>query len=199
MTELIALAVGATLALILRPVISLVTQDARRWWMLKTQPMSAARVAASAFIAILLLVATAVGAWFLIEASKRVLATPSWTQNIKDLGPAATMLAAIVALAVGWGTISQKYRNDARDQWWKRAQWALDWATATPSEGDRAQLDERVDVALAVLRGLAESPLASADDAEMIGQVLDSGWLRAEADTLADEPVDSVDDAEGGT
>ena len=40
--------------------------------------------------------------------------------------PWATLIVAAVALLVGGATIAQKWRNDRRDAWWKRAQWAID-------------------------------------------------------------------------
>ena len=45
---------------------------------------------------------------------------------LSALGPIATGLAALVALIVGTVTIAQRSRADRCDQWWKRAQWAID-------------------------------------------------------------------------
>lgn len=40
--------------------------------------------------------------------------------------PWATVIVAAVALIVGAATITQKWRTDRIDAWWKRAQWAID-------------------------------------------------------------------------
>ncbi len=42
------------------------------------------------------------------------------------LGSAAPYVAAAAILVVGWISMRQKQRNDRRDQWWKRVQWAAD-------------------------------------------------------------------------
>lgn len=51
--------------------------------------------------------------------------------------PWATVIVAAVALVVGGVTVAQKWRNDWREAWWKRAQWAIDKSlSANPDERD---------------------------------------------------------------
>lgn len=90
--------------------------------------------------------------------------------EVAQLGPAATALAATVAFAVGLGTLIQRSRADRRDQWWKRAQWALDLALQNDPSSKR--------IGLAVLEHLAQSRLAGPEETEMIA----AAWV----DELAD-------------
>lgn len=47
-------------------------------------------------------------------------------QEFAQLGPVATTVVAFVAFVIGLATLIQRSGADRRDQWWKRAQWALD-------------------------------------------------------------------------
>lgn len=81
------------------------------------------------------------------------MADTGWLDVLARLGPVATAAAAVVALAVGLGTVRQRDRADARDQWWRRAQWALDLTLA-----DDVQVVRR---GYAVLSHLTGSDLAT--------------------------------------
>lgn len=48
-------------------------------------------------------------------------------------GSYATLLAAVVAFLIGWWSIRQKREADARSEWWRRTQWALE---ASASDND---------------------------------------------------------------
>jgi hypothetical protein len=72
----------------------------------------------------------------------------------------------MVALAVGFVTVRQRREADRRDQWWKRAQWALD-LVMSPSESQ-----SRAAVGFAVLERLASSELARRE--ELL--VLEAAW-----------------------
>ena len=82
------------------------------------------------------------------------------------LGPVATGVSALVALTVGLVTVRQRREADRRDQWWKRAQWALD-RVMSPS-----QSQSQAAVGFAVLERLATSDLARRE--ELL--VLEAAW-----------------------
>ena len=79
---------------------------------------------------------------------------------LSQLGPVATGLVALVALVVGTLTVLQRSRADRRDQWWKRAQWAIDLTFAGQAE--------RQKLAFRVLGVLGESKLASAEELRIL-------------------------------
>ncbi len=95
-----------------------------------------------------------------------VVADSSLLHTLSQLGPVATGVAALVALAVGLVTVRQRREADRRDQWWKRAQWALD-LVLSPSESE-----PRAAVGFAVLERLAMSDLARRE--ELL--VLEAAW-----------------------
>lgn len=84
-------------------------------------------------------------------------------EQVALLGPVATGVVALVALVVGVVTIVQRAQADRRDQWWKRAQWALDLSL----EDDAP----RAAVGLAVLVYLADSGLAGREEARLLRAV----------------------------
>ncbi len=47
--------------------------------------------------------------------------------------PEASLIAASLVFVVGSASLTQKARNDRRDAWWKRAQWAIDKALSDDS------------------------------------------------------------------
>jgi hypothetical protein len=76
-----------------------------------------------------------------------------WLGALSLLGPVATGVAAVVALVVGIATVRQRDRADRREQWWRRAEWAL----ALTLSDDREQMSQ----GYAVLAFLARSDLAT--------------------------------------
>jgi hypothetical protein len=90
-----------------------------------------------------------------------------WLGALSLLGPVATGAAAMMALAVGVATIRQRDRADQREQWWKRAQWALELTHA-----DDAALTTR---GYAALEHLARSDLATADEQRLLEALLEVG------------------------
>ncbi len=95
-----------------------------------------------------------------------IVAQPDWVSRVAGLGPLATASAAAVALLVGWATVIQKRRTDLRDQWWKRAQWALDHAAAGGEKGDGAVRRKIGQNAIAYLG--RESALSTVDDLQFL-------------------------------
>lgn len=75
-------------------------------------------------------------------------------------------VAAATALVVGTLTILQKMLSDARAEWWRRAQWALDLALGE----DEAQAK----VGFAVLDRLYDSTLAKAEEIALLTTVWSS-------------------------
>lgn len=110
--------------------------------------------------------------------------------ELAQLGPAATAVAAIIAFAIGLATIVQRGRSDRRDQWWKRAQWALD-LTLDEDPNRRA-------VGFAALEVLAESELARKEEIRL----LEVAWLpeldSAEDALEHDELVEGAERDENG-
>jgi hypothetical protein len=80
----------------------------------------------------------------------------STLDNISKLGPIATALAAVVALIVGIIAVTQKSKADRRDQWWKRAQWAME-QTFKDNEEQQA-------LGFRVLQVLGDSKLAADEE-----------------------------------
>lgn len=85
---------------------------------------------------------------------------PATLDNISKLGPIATGLAAVVALIVGIIAVTQKSRADRRDQWWKRAQWAIE-QTFKDNEEQQA-------LGFRVLQVLGESKLAAPEEIQIL-------------------------------
>ena len=109
---------------------------------------------------------------------------PSTLDNISELGPIATALAAVVALIVGIIAVTQKSKADRRDQWWKRAQWAIE-QTFKDNEEQQA-------LGFRVLQVLANSDLAAPEEI----QILES-LTTPEIEPLA-PGVQDGDDGESG-
>lgn len=86
-----------------------------------------------------------------------LLMDPATLDNISKLGPIATALAAVVALIVGIIAVTQKSRADRRDQWWKRAQWAIEQTFEEDNKEQQA-------LGFRVLQVLGESKLASPEE-----------------------------------
>ena len=89
-----------------------------------------------------------------------------WLHVLSELGPIATALAALAALTVGILTVRQRRAADARAEWWKRAEWALDQVLSTPADESKAA------VGLAMLNNLADSRLAKTEEL----MALEAAW-----------------------
>jgi hypothetical protein len=87
--------------------------------------------------------------------------------GLADLGPLAVLVAAVVAGVVGWRTLSQKREADARSEWWKRTQWALE-ASASKDPAMYAYGAGMLDL-------LAQSELAGPKDKELLDAVWETG------------------------
>jgi hypothetical protein len=95
------------------------------------------------------------------------MADTGWLDVLARLGPVATAAAAVVALAVGLATVRQRGRADARDQWWKRAHWALELTLS--DDGERAS------PGYAALHHLLHSDLATEDERRLVRSLCELG------------------------
>lgn len=96
---------------------------------------------------------------------------PMWMEVVRalgvGLGPVLLFLSALIAAIIAWKTYRQRtaadalsYRQrkeaDEREEWWRRTQWAIDYASE--------EHEEKAAIGLAALDLLQVSPLATADD-----------------------------------
>jgi hypothetical protein len=79
--------------------------------------------------------------------------------ELSVLGPLATFFVALAA----WRTYRQKSAADARDQWWKRAEWAIGLALREDRQSRLA--------GLAAMREIQTSAGATAQDERLFGTV----------------------------
>ena len=119
----------------------------------------------TAAVIVLAVAGTVAVMWAVAVASSTTL-----LETVAQLGPVATALTAIVALIVGIGTIRQRQQADAldaqaqrRDQWWQRAQWAIDRLYEPP--------EDRQLVSWRILGTLAESELAGPEELAILRAV----------------------------
>lgn len=103
--------------------------------------------------------------------------------------PQATLIAALGVGIIGGFTILQKLRNDRRDQWWKRTQWAID---LTLIDEERSQI-----VGWAALAELSASEPATRQDRLLLRQVVDAA-LDEVADAGEIDDTDEVVIEDGG-
>ncbi|WP_377973809.1 hypothetical protein [Arthrobacter ulcerisalmonis] len=75
----------------------------------------------------------------------------------------ATLFAAVVAGGIAVAALVQRHRADKRDQWWKRAQWAMDLAI----KGDLPAKS----VGIQALTKLGESKLLARGEEEFLYEV----------------------------
>lgn len=122
---------------------------------------------------------------------------PSVFANLAALTPAAALFAAIVAAIVGWRNLKQqqkalkvtvrsdarnlrqKREADARSEWWKRTQWALE---AAASDDPRMYA-----YGTGMLDLLAQSELAGPKDKEL----LDAVWEGTDTE-MQDEDIEQL-------
>lgn len=84
---------------------------------------------------------------------------PEWVEWVSALGPAVTILAAGVAASIAFASLVQRRRADAKSEWWRRTQWALEQVL---SDGDDRQL-----VGMSVLLLQSRSELAHVEDLDL--------------------------------
>ncbi|KIA72658.1 hypothetical protein ANMWB30_24260 [Arthrobacter sp. MWB30] len=92
-------------------------------------------------------------------------------------GSYATLLAAVVAFLIGWMTIKQKREADARAEWWRRTQWALEAAADPDNEAMNAY-------GTGMLALLARSELATDMDKELLDAVWEVTETEMEDDSI---------------
>ncbi|MCJ8503783.1 hypothetical protein MRU69_02740 [Kocuria flava] len=108
-------------------------------------------------------------------------ALPYWLEVVRALGagigPVLLFLTAAIAAFVAWMTyrqrkaaddltLRQRKEADDRAEWWRRAQWAIDYAA------DRD--DERTRIGIRALDHLLVSDLATDEDVVLIRGILDA-------------------------
>ncbi|MHA7304101.1 hypothetical protein ACX80E_02475 [Arthrobacter sp. TMN-49] len=87
----------------------------------------------------------------------------SW-DTFSSLGPIAVILGALVAGLVGWRTIRQRTISDARTEWWKRTQWAIEMA--------REKNPDARTLGFSILTLLAKSKLAAREELLLLDEAL---------------------------
>jgi hypothetical protein len=108
-------------------------------------------------------------------------ALPLWMEVVRalgaGLGPLLLFLSAVIAAAIAWKAYRQRkaadelsYRQrkqaDDRAEWWRRTQWAIDYAS------DRD--DERTRIGIRALDYLMVSELATEEDIALVRGILDA-------------------------
>lgn len=88
---------------------------------------------------------------------------PEWLQIVSAAAPLATLFAAVVAGGIAVAALVQRHRADKRDQWWKRAQWAMDLAI----NGDLPAKS----VGIQALTKIGESKLLAREEEEFLYEV----------------------------
>jgi hypothetical protein len=112
-----------------------------------------------------------------------VSAVGDWSADLS--APQATLITGAAVLVIGGGTVWQKFRNDKRDQWWKRAQWAIDLAL------DQDNL--RQATGFAAITHLASRSEATRGDRQLLWEVVIAQQaLEAEVDA-ADADAGGID------
>ena len=125
-----------------------------------------------------------------------LMTLPYWLEVVRAIGPTVGSLllfaTALTAAIVGWKTYRQRkeaddlsYRQrkkaDDRAEWWRRTQWAVDYASD--------EREEKAAIGLAALDMLQVSPLATADDRELLntlyGQIIAARATRPYTGTTA--------------
>ena len=107
-------------------------------------------------------------------------AVGDWSADLS--APQATLITGAAVLAIGGGTVWQKFRNDKRDQWWKRAQWAIDMAL------DQDNL--RQATGFAAITHLANRSEATRGDRQLLWEVVSAQQaLETEADAVEADTV----------
>lgn len=95
----------------------------------------------------------------LVDVTASTRALPEWVQWAGALGPAATLVAAVLAAVLALVTLRQRRRSDDKAEWWRRTQWALEQALGLE--------EERHAVGAAMLKLLSMSELAKPEDLDL--------------------------------
>lgn len=99
---------------------------------------------------------------------------PNWWEPWAAFGSYAALFAAIVAFLIGWMTLKQKREADARSEWWRRTQWALEATT---------DKDEQMNsYGVKMLELLSKSRMADKDDKAMLDTVWQGSEVSGEAE-----------------
>lgn len=91
-----------------------------------------------------------------------------------SFAPMATLVIGLAAAIIAVGTLIQRRRSDARAEWWRRAEWALDARIHTNSEMNRN--------GKSMLAALLSSKLAGKEERKFIREV-------TTPPPVADDPV----------
>lgn len=98
------------------------------------------------------------------------------------LPPFAVLAAALTAFLLGRKTLDQKSEADARSEWWRRTQWALE---ATASDTD----EKLYAYGTEMLQVLARSKLAGEEELDL----LDAVWEESSTEMRDDEIVELLE------
>lgn len=104
---------------------------------------------------------------------------PSKLETLASLGPLAILVAALLAFGIGLWNLHQKSEADARSEWWRRTQWALE---ATTTNNPRL-----FDYGAGTLERLADTKLAHKEDKAL----LDAVW-QGEGTKMQDERIEAL-------
>lgn len=105
---------------------------------------------------------------------------PAGLQVIQALAPVFALLAATIAAVIAYGTLQQRRAADAKAEWWRRTQWALEQLLSDDPQ--------RANVGTSMLNVLVASDLATEEELDL----LRSAW----DDVLSPVIDDVTDDVE---
>ena len=112
---------------------------------------------------------------------------PGWLEVLRavglGLGPFLVFLSALVAAIVAWRAYRQRKEADERAEWWRRTQWAIDYA----SDEDAG----KAGIGLEALSRLEDSPLATDEDRQLMKAIL-AEVIAARASRTYNEKAASV-------
>lgn len=115
---------------------------------------------------------------------------PDWVRYAQALASVVTAAVAFVAAIVGWRTLRQRTRADAREHWWERTSWAVEKSL---SDHQLTYL-----VGLAVLEEQAASTLMEDEEYRLITRVRERITAGVSSDGDTAEGVEYVVGDDGG-
>lgn len=89
-----------------------------------------------------------------------------------SFAPAATLTVGVLAAIIAGLALRQRSRSDARAEWWRRTQWALDNIPDSGQEADQESRTNREILAYAVLGVQVENKLAKKVELDVIEAIL---------------------------